>query len=81
VLTNAELQGMSMASEAEPPKLRAFTRLLILMAARELELADLAEGGVDLEAGRWTIPKHRAKNEILITLTLSEPTLTELKAV
>jgi integrase len=81
VLTETELKAVWDASEAEPPKLRAFTRLLILTAARELEVADLTAGEVDLQAGRWTIPGHRAKNETSITIPLSELALQELRAV
>jgi integrase len=81
VLTDTELKAVWDASEAEPPKLRAFTRLLILTAARELEVADLTAGEVDLQAGRWTIPGHRAKNETSITIPLSELALQELRAV
>jgi integrase len=81
VLTDDELTAVWKASEAEPPKLRAFTRLLILTAARELEVADIAVGELDLEAARWTIPENRAKNGQAITLPLCPLALAELQAL
>jgi integrase len=81
VLTDEELTAVWRASETEPVKLRAFTRLLILTAARELEVADIATGELDLKAGRWTIPDHRAKNGLAITLPLSDLALAELQPV
>lgn len=81
VLTDEELAAIWRAGEREAPKLRAFMRLLILTAARELEVADMATGEVDLEAGRWTIPPERAKNRTGYVVPLSPLALAELRAV
>lgn len=81
ILTDEELQAVWKASESEPPKLRAFVRLLLLTAARELEVADIAAGEVDLESGRWTIPAERAKNDRSLTLPLSPLALMEIRSI
>jgi integrase len=81
VLTDAELLAIWRAADREPPKLRAFVRLLILTGVRELEAADIAAGELDREAGRWTIPGERTKNGIGYTLPLSPLALAELGAV
>lgn len=80
-LTDVELLEVWQAAGAEPPKLRAFIRLLILTAARELEVADIATGEFDLAAGRWTIPAKRAKNGEAVTLPLCYLADAELRAV
>jgi integrase len=81
VLTDEELAAIWRAGEREAPKLRAFMRLLILTAARELEVADIGAGEVDLEAGRWTIPGGRTKNGLGYLVPLSPLALAELRAV
>jgi integrase len=81
VLTDAELAAVWHAADREPPKLRAFMRLLILTAARESEVADLSAGELDLEAGRWAIPGERTKNRAGYVVPLSPLALAELRAV
>ena len=81
VLTDAELRAVWQASAELGPRPRAFVRLLILTAAREAEVSDLALGEVDRSAGRWTIPASRAKNGRAVTLPLSPLALAELAAV
>jgi integrase len=81
VLTDAELAAIWRAADREPPKLRAFTRLLILTAAREREVADMVASEVDLEAARWTIPGARTKNRTGYVLPLSPLALAELRTV
>lgn len=80
-LTDAELVEVWEAAGKEPPKLRAFIRLLILTACREMEAADIAVGEFDLEPGRWSIPAHRTKNGHAITLPLCPLAVAELRAV
>ena len=81
VLTDAELAAIWKAADREPPKLRAFTRLLILTGAREREVADMMAGELDLEAGRWSIPGARTKNRRGYVLPLSPLALGELRNV
>lgn len=81
VLSDAELVAVWMAADREAPKLRAFVRLLILTGARELEVADMAAGELDREAGRWMIPGDRTKNGAPYTVPLAALALAELGAV
>ena len=78
VLTDREIKAIWKASDTLNPKPRAFVRLLILTAARELEVADIATGEIDREAFRWTIPATRAKNGVAITLPLDRASMAEL---
>lgn len=81
VLTDDEIADVWAASEREPPKLRAFIRLLVLTAARKSEVAGIDAGEVDLDAGRWRLPGARTKNRAAITLPLGTLALAELRAV
>lgn len=81
VLTDGELAAVWRAADREPPRLRAFVRLLILTAAREAEVADVAAGELDLEAGRWRIPAERTKNGVGYAVPLSPLAVAELRAV
>lgn len=81
VLTDGELRAVWRASEGLNPKPRAFVRLLILTASREMEVADVAAGEVDRAAGRWTIPGARTKNRLPHTVPLCPLALAELDAV
>ena len=81
VLTDAEVLAVWKAADREPPKLRAFVRLLILTAAREAEVAQIAAGELDLAAARWTIPAERAKNGRAYTVPLCPLALAEVRTV
>jgi Arm DNA-binding domain/Phage integrase family len=81
VLADEELRALWRASERLNPKPRTFARLLMLTAAREMEVADIAAGEVDLAAGRWTIPVGRTKNGAPHTVPLCPLALAELAAV
>jgi integrase len=81
VLTDEELQAIWTAAETLNPKPRAFVRVLLLTAAREMEVADISTGEVDLTAARWTIPGVRTKNRKGIVLPLPPLVINELAAV
>lgn len=81
VLTDEELRAVWQASGELNPKPRAFVRLLVLTAARALEVADIAVGEINRAEGAWTIPGARAKNGHPITLPLGPSALAELNAV
>ena len=81
VLTDDELRQVWRAADREAPKLRAFVRLLILTAARELEVADISAGEVDRAAARWSIPGARTKNRAGYVLPLCPSALAELATV
>jgi integrase len=81
VLTDDELRLLWRAAEAEPPKARAFTRLLILTAAREAEVAGIRAGEVDHTAAVWNLPGARTKNNRGLTLPLGDLAMVEIRAV
>lgn len=81
VLTDEELKAVWRAADREPPKLRAFVRLLILTGARETEIADIAVGEIDLKAGAWAVPGTRTKNGRGYKVPLGELATSELSAV
>lgn len=69
------------AAEREPPKLRAFTRLLILTACRVSEVADIAVGEVVADGTIWVIPAERVKNSREHIVPLGALAQVELKLV
>jgi len=81
VLTDAELVAIWKSADREAPKLRAFVRLLMLTAAREREVSDMAAGEIDRDAGLWQIPSTRTKNRTAYTVPLSPLALAELATV
>jgi integrase len=81
VLSDDELRAIWLAADAEKPKGRVFLHLLAMTAAREMEVADIATGELDLEAGRWAIPGSRSKNGVGIVLPLHPVLVGELRAV
>ena len=81
VLTDQELALLWDVADREPPKLRAFVRLLILTGAREKEVADIVCREIDLATGLWTIPGERTKNQAGYTVPLNASALAELRAV
>lgn len=62
VLDDHEWLAVWHAAEREPPKLRAFMRLLLLTAARVSEVADIGVGEVAADGTIWVIPASRTKN-------------------
>lgn len=62
VLEDHEWLALWTAAEREPPKLRAFTRLLLLTACRVSEVADIAADEVTEDMAMWIIPAVRTKN-------------------
>jgi integrase len=80
-LSDAELLAVWTASEAFNPKPRAFVRVLMLTALRELEAADLSVGEVDLMQARATLPPARTKNGVEHLVPLHPLLLRELQAI
>jgi integrase len=80
-LTDGELKAIWAATDDLSTKARAFVRILILTAAREMEVADIAIGEVDLDAGMWSVPGSRTKNGCAVVLPLPTLLLAELQAV
>jgi len=81
VLTDDEVRAVWCAAEGLTPKTRAFARLLILTAARELEIADLAVGEVDLPRTRATFSGSRTKNRRSHCVPMHALAIAELQAV
>jgi integrase len=81
MLTDAELLKVWKATEGMKVKMRVFVRLLVMTAARELEVADISTGEIDLDAGRWSIPGARTKNGCGIVLPLHPVLISDLEAV
>jgi integrase len=81
ILSDDELRAIWLAADALAAKARCFLRLLVLTAAREMEVADIAGGEIDRAGARWTIPGGRAKNGRAITLPLPPLALAELASV
>ncbi len=79
VLTDDELRAVWTAAEEVSPKSGAFVRLLIATAAREMEVADIAIGEIDLEGARWTIPGDRTKNRLPVTVPLPARVVVDLR--
>jgi integrase len=63
VLEDREWRAVWEAAEREPPKLRAFVRLLLLTATRLSETADIALGEIVSDRSIWVIPAGRVKNK------------------
>jgi integrase len=80
-LTDAELLRIWVATGHLKLKARVFVRLLVMTAAREMEIADIATGEIDLGAGVWSIPGSRTKNGYGIVLPLPQVLLGDLEAV
>jgi integrase len=81
VLSDAELRAIWRAADGMQPKTRAFIHLLAMTAARRREVADIAIGELDLDAGTWSIPGNRAKNGVGITLPMHPLLIADLRAV
>jgi integrase len=80
-LSDAELRTIWLAADLLRPKPRVFVHLLAMTAAREMEVADIATGEVNLDAGRWAIPGTRTKNGRGIVLPLHPLLIADLRAV
>jgi integrase len=80
-LSDTELLKVWSATEDLKAKARVFVRLLLLTAAREMEVADIATGELDMDAGTWSIPGTRTKNGCGIVLPLPPLVVTDLQAV
>jgi hypothetical protein len=80
-LSDDELSAIWTAANGLRPKARAFVHLLAMTAAREIEVADIATGEIDLATATWSIPGVRTKNRRGIVLPLHSLLLNDLRAV
>jgi integrase len=81
VLSDAELAAVWRASEQVTARARAYIQISILTGARQMEVADIAAGEVDRDAGRWRLPGSRSKNGQAYTMPLGPLALAALGAV
>lgn len=81
VLTPNELALVMQGTHEMPYPFGPLLRILALTGQRLNEVSAMSWSEVDIEAGRWTIPKDRAKNKVSHIVHLSEPVLEELKAL
>ncbi|MBX6746824.1 MAG: tyrosine-type recombinase/integrase [Acetobacteraceae bacterium] len=81
VLEDREWLAVWEAAEREPPKLRAFTRLLLLTATRVSEVANIAVGEVVADGTIWVIPAERTKNRREHVVPLCDLARHELRLV
>jgi integrase len=80
-LSDAELRAIWLAANTLNPKPKAFTHLLLMCGAREMEVADVATSEIDLAAGTWAIPGNRTKNGLGIILPLHALLMEDLRAI
>lgn len=81
VLEDREWLAVWEAAEREPPKLRAFVRLLLLTATRLSETADIAFEEVVSDCSIWVIPAERVKNRREHLVPLCDLARRELRLV
>jgi integrase len=81
MLDDAEWLAVWRAAEAEPAKLRVFTRLLLLTACRVSEVANMAVGEVVAGGTIWVIPASRTKNGREHVVPLDDLAQRELRLV
>ena len=81
-LTDEELKAVwTAADRLNRAKSRVFVHLLAMTATRQMEVADVSIGEIDLEAGKWAIPGSRTKNGCGIVVPLHPLLLDDLRAI
>lgn len=81
-LSDDELRAIWIAANGlGRAKSRAFVHLLAMTAGRQMEVADIATGEIDLEANTWSIPGARTKNRRGIILPLHPLLIDDLNEV
>ena len=80
-LLDDELRAIWTAADGLRPKARAFVRVLVMTAAREGEVADIATGEIDMATATWSIPGARTKNRRGIVVPLHPLLLDGLRAI
>jgi integrase len=81
VLSDPELVAVWWGAGRLRPKPRAFVRLLLMTACREMEAADLSAGELELAAGLWRLPASRTKNGRAHSMPLHPLLLSDLRAI
>jgi integrase len=81
VLGQEELVCLWMATERAGWPWGPYVRLLVLTMQRRQEVAELDWAEIDLEAGTWTLPAERAKNDEAHIIPLTSLAVAELTAL
>jgi integrase len=81
VLSEDEIQILWAALEHEPPRVAAIFRLGLLTAQRRSEILGMRWSELDLDAGWWTIPAERSKNNLAHRVPLAPQAATLLREI
>src|SRR5207249_1248194 len=79
VLEDRELVAVWNACGDDDPG--RIVRLLILLGSRRQEVAGMRWAELDLDAGKWTLPKERTKNHRAHTITLPPAALAIIQQI
>jgi integrase len=81
VLSDDELRWLWQACEEAGWPFGPLVKLLILTAQRRNEVAGMTWAEVDFAKGLWTIPRHKAKNDRVHEVQLSEAAIAVLRSL
>jgi integrase len=81
VLGHEELTCLWMAAGRAGWPWGPYVRLLLLTMQRRKEVAEMDWSEIDLEAGVWTLPAERAKNDEAHTIPLTDLAIEELRTL
>lgn len=81
VLTDTELAALWRVVDAQAEPWRSAVQLIILTGQRKSEVFEARRNEFDLQAGVWTIPAERAKNDETHIVPLSAPAKAILEGI
>ena len=81
VLSDAELKLVLRACETIGEPFGPFVKMLVLTGQRRDEVAGMLWSEVDLDEGRWTLPRERVKNDTVHEVPLSSAALDVLEGL
>ena len=81
VLSDDELRGLWTACDGIGWPFGPLVRLLLLTGQRRDEVGQMRWSEIDLDAGLWTLPRERAKNNSAHVVPLSPPALAILRGL
>lgn len=81
VLSDIELATLWRVADAQAEPWRSAVQLIILTGQRKSEVFEARRNEFDLEAGVWTIPAERAKNDATHLVPLSKPAKAILEGI
>ncbi len=81
VLSEDEIRILWQALQVEPARMSAIFRLGLLTAQRRSEILGMRWNELDLDAGWWTIPAERSKNNLAHRVPLAPQAATLLRQI